>query len=238
MYKNYIFDLYGTLVDINTDEKSSKLWKKLSLFYCFNGAAYKSGELKKAYIKKVKENLNEIKHTKYPDFPIERVFKSLYKDKGVEANEELVKCTAQIFRSLSIKYLRLYDGVIELLEELKKKNKNIYLLSNAQRIFTLYEMKILGIDKYFDDIYFSADYHMCKPDRNFYNKIIEDKNLDISQSIMIGNDPECDINGAKAVGLDTLFIKSNLSPNGNYHVNSSYKITDGNVYNILSLIIK
>ena len=106
------------------------------------------------------------------------------------------------------------------MEELKKKNKNIYLLSNAQRIFTLYEMKSLGIDKYFDDIYFSSDYPMCKPDRNFYNTIIEDKNLDISQSIMIGNDPECDINGAKAVGLDTLFIKSNLSPNGNYHVNS------------------
>ena len=33
MYKNYIFDLYGTLVDINTDEDKSELWDKLSLFY-------------------------------------------------------------------------------------------------------------------------------------------------------------------------------------------------------------
>ena len=28
MYKNYLFDLYGTLVDIKTDEQSKKLWKK------------------------------------------------------------------------------------------------------------------------------------------------------------------------------------------------------------------
>ena len=57
-----------------------------------------------------------------------------------------------------------YDGVIELLDLLKKKNKKIYLLSNAQRIFTLYEMNILGIHKYFDGIYFSSDYNVCKPD--------------------------------------------------------------------------
>ena len=32
MYQNYIFDLYGTLVDIHTNEKKAYLWKKLSLF--------------------------------------------------------------------------------------------------------------------------------------------------------------------------------------------------------------
>lgn len=28
MYQNYIFDLYGTLVDIHTNEKKAYLWKK------------------------------------------------------------------------------------------------------------------------------------------------------------------------------------------------------------------
>ena len=32
MYSNYIFDLYGTLIDINTDESSNEFWYKLSLF--------------------------------------------------------------------------------------------------------------------------------------------------------------------------------------------------------------
>ena len=33
MYQNYIFDLYGTLVDIHTNEKKAYLWKKMSLFF-------------------------------------------------------------------------------------------------------------------------------------------------------------------------------------------------------------
>ncbi len=33
MYRNCIFDLYGTLVDIHTDEVKPELWEKLALFY-------------------------------------------------------------------------------------------------------------------------------------------------------------------------------------------------------------
>ena len=32
MYDTCIFDLYGTLVDIRTDENKEELWEKLSLF--------------------------------------------------------------------------------------------------------------------------------------------------------------------------------------------------------------
>ena len=30
---NYIFDLYGTLVDIHTDESDTAIWEKLAMFY-------------------------------------------------------------------------------------------------------------------------------------------------------------------------------------------------------------
>ena len=33
MYKNYVFDFYGTLVDIRTDEEKKEIWDKLSLLY-------------------------------------------------------------------------------------------------------------------------------------------------------------------------------------------------------------
>ncbi|MBM6861524.1 HAD family hydrolase, partial [Clostridium saudiense] len=158
MYKNYIFDLYGTLVDINTDENKVELWEKLSLFYSLKGAIYGAEELKNTYLEKVKNEIELIKDSKYPDFPLEKVFYSLYEDKGITASDEIVEDTAQFFRVLSINYINLYDGVIELLEKLKAKGKKIYLLSNAQRVFTLFEMRMLGIEKYFDDILFSADY--------------------------------------------------------------------------------
>jgi len=42
--------------------------------------------------------------------------------------------------------------------------------------------------------------------------LIDKYNLDITKSVMIGNDGISDIAGAKSVGLDTFYIHSNISP--------------------------
>lgn len=238
MYKNYIFDLYGTLVDINTDEDNPILWDKLSMFYSFKGAKYSKEELKESYKNKVNKELSLIKNTNFPDFPLDKVFLSLYEEKGVKVSKDTVLDTSHMFRILSIKYLRLYDGVIEFLEELKRKNKKIYLLSNAQSLFTAYEMKVLDIEKYFDGIIFSADLGICKPDGQFYNAILNKFNLDKKNSIMIGNDSLCDIEGAFNCGLDSLYIHSNLSPDVNSKLKSTYSILDGDFRKVSSMILK
>ena len=47
-YDNYVFDLYGTLVDIHTQEDDYVLWEKLALFYGYYSAIYEPEELKAA----------------------------------------------------------------------------------------------------------------------------------------------------------------------------------------------
>ena len=49
MYKNYIFDLYGTLIDINTDEWCDDLWKKMAILYGYKGTHYTYDELNSEY---------------------------------------------------------------------------------------------------------------------------------------------------------------------------------------------
>ncbi|POO86641.1 HAD family hydrolase [Clostridium sp. 3-3] len=238
MYKNYIFDLYGTLVDINTDEESFEFWYKLSLFYSFKGAKYTPEDLKITYDSKVKKLQESFTNTIYPDFPLEKIFKELYEDKAVVPSNELIENTAHVFRILSIKHLKLYDGAIELLRCLKESGKKIYLLSNAQRIFTSYEMRVLDIEKYFDDIFFSSDYNICKPEKTFFDALLTKHNINVNESIMIGNDPICDIDGAKNVGLSSLYIHSNLSPEITGHVDSTYTLMDMNLRNVIKTIIK
>ena len=46
--------------------------------------------------------------------------------------KELSVHTGQFFRVMSTEYIKLYPGTKEMLKELKKAGKNIYLLSNAQ----------------------------------------------------------------------------------------------------------
>ncbi|MCD8336280.1 MAG: hypothetical protein LUD18_03225 [Lachnospiraceae bacterium] len=160
-YDNYIFDLYGTLVDIHTDENLPELWKKLSLFYGYYGAHYTPDELRMAWNMLTDQYRQEAETAaskqaslemavrpncataqkqgkrekeKYPfraaqgyeaspEIDITRVIQALYSLKGVSASQELAVHTGQFFRVLSTEYIRLYDGTVPMLEELRANGK-------------------------------------------------------------------------------------------------------------------
>ena len=50
-YRHCIFDLYGTLVDIRTDERSPRLWARMAELYRRNGAACRPEELREGIVK-------------------------------------------------------------------------------------------------------------------------------------------------------------------------------------------
>lgn len=226
-YESYIFDLYGTLVDIRTDEERQELWDKLALFYGYYDAHYTPEELKRRYGELVsgkeaalKERLDgeaavhkkDDVHESHPEIKIEQVFAALFKEKGVEADETLAVHAGQFFRILSTEYVRLYDGVDKVLKTLRAAGSKVYLLSNAQRIFTEYEMHTLGIADYFDDILISSEYGVKKPDIRFFEALIGKHRIDVGRAIMIGNDAKSDIFGAQNAGIATCYIHSNISP--------------------------
>lgn len=217
-YQNCIFDLYGTLVDIHTDEMRPRLWEELALWYRENGADYRAEELKEAYFRTVrqmeggKQSLRSDAHEAHPEIQIELVFQALYRQKGIAAGPELSVLTGEKFRSSSLDYIRLYSGAEELLKALRANGQKVWLLSNAQRIFTSFEMRMLGIEPLFDGIYLSSDYGCKKPDRRFFDLLLTERGIPVESAIMIGNDGICDIQGAQAAGLSTLYIRSNISP--------------------------
>lgn len=219
-YRNYIFDLYGTLVDIRTDEADRGLWEHMSLFYGYYGACYKAEELHRAYLALVNTKEKSLKrehavrysHESYPEIPIEEVFRELYETKGVMPDQPLVIHTGQAFRAYSTKYIRLYAHAEELLAALREAGRGVYLLSNAQRIFTEYELYYLGIHDLFDGILISSDEGCKKPDERFYRLLQERYGLEMTESLMIGNDMDTDIAGAASVGMDSFYIHSAISP--------------------------
>lgn len=217
-YQDCIFDLYGTLVDIHTDERQPQLWEKLADWYRENGAAYAPEELQDAYFQTVREmkggkaSLRNDAHEAHPEIQIEYVFQLLYRQKGIEAGLDLSIRTGERFRKYSLDYIRLYSGAEELLKALRANGQRVWLLSNAQHIFTAYELETLGIEPLFDGIYLSSDYGCKKPDRRFFDVLLKEREIQPESAIMIGNDGVCDIQGARGAGLSTLYIRSNISP--------------------------
>lgn len=214
MYKDLIFDLYGTLVDIHTEE-NDLVWEKTALYFGYYGAHYSPQELKSAFETQIRQR--QIKagqsYECFPDIPFEEILEQLFRDRGITENvEQLALNAAQLFRICSTEYIRLYPGVLDALKKLRQKGHRLWLLSNAQRVFTEYELRHLGLLDAFDGIYISSTFGFRKPDRRFYEALIREQNLDIRSCLMIGNDRETDIAGAKNAGLHTLYMHTALTP--------------------------
>ena len=213
-YTDLIFDLYGTLVDIHTEEDDA-VWEKTALYFGYYGARYTGAELRSAFQAAMAEKKAKAgqSYECFPDLPFEPVMAQLFRAKGVEENaEELGKNASQLFRIASTEYIRLYPGVTDALKILREKGYRLWLLSNAQRVFTAYELNHLGLAPYFDGIYLSSDFACRKPDIRFFSALLEEQQLDPKNCLMIGNDLDTDIAGAKNAGLDTLYMHTNLTP--------------------------
>lgn len=217
-YENYIFDLYGTLIDIRTDEEDPKLWEALANYYCEQNASYTADEIRLGYMKFVKEELE-----KSEEIQVEKVFQKLFAQKDMEVNDELILDICRFFRDTSTQRLRLYEWSLPILKTLKENGKKVFLLSNAQRSFTYHEMEKLGIVSYFDRIYISSDHGVKKPNPKFFRILIEQEALDVKESLFLGNDQNCDILGAQGVGMDTWYVHTDCSPEYTDQVKATYE---------------
>ena len=213
-YTDLIFDLYGTLVDIHTEE-NDLVWEKTALYFGFYGAHYTTEELRSAFHAELRAREAKAgqSYECFPDIPFEQILATLFRAKGIEEMaDELGINAAQLFRICSIEYVNLYPGALDALADLRKKGYRLWLLSNAQRIFTEYELRHLGLGEQLDGIYISSDYRCRKPDTRFYQALIDEQGLKIENCLMIGNDRFTDIAGAKTLGMATLYMHTNLTP--------------------------
>lgn len=222
MYDNYIFDLYGTLVDIRTNENKASLWKYMAGYMTLQGAPYSAAELRKRYRTLLSDQCRKQYEEHKPLIPeltqdqievdLSQVFSNLYHEKGVELTAQMFADCALMFRTVSLNHLRLYEGAEPLLKELRRQGKRVYLLSNAQRLFTEPELRSLGIYDVFDDVMISSDIGFKKPSPLFYGALLEKNSLDPKASVMIGNDWQADAWGAHNCGLSCMYIHTAQSP--------------------------
>ncbi len=64
----------------------------------------------------------------------------------------------------------------------------------------------VGIEKYFKKFFTSQELGAKKPDKKFYQEILEQLNLNPCEVIVVGNDYYKDIEPAKSVGMWTILI--------------------------------
>ncbi len=235
-YDNYIFDLYGTLIDIHTDEEQPQLWEKMADYLKEHfDSIYEPKALRKRYLEicaEEEKKLQKENHAKWPEIRIEKVWIRLIGEglidgtaksddtrrnsdnngkivmSDISENSPEIRALCVFFREASRDKLVVYDGVIETLDKLRKAGKGIYLLSNAQRAFTEKELEIAHLTEYFDDIFISSDKGIKKPQKEFLEKLIKENTLISDNCVMIGNDLLSDVGVAFANGINSVFLNT------------------------------
>lgn len=200
---NFIFDLYGTLIDIKTDEEKESFWRNLSVFLNQNEEDW--GRLKTEYFELCASQRKP--DSQEPD--LENVFEEMLSYRGSAPMDG--RTLARAFRRLSREKFQLFPYVKEMLQSLKTCGAGVYLLSNAQACFTRDELDETGLTPLFDEIILSSEVGWKKPSEKIFKIAFDRFSLRPQDCVYVGNDLRDDVLGANAVGMKTVYIPTEQS---------------------------
>jgi len=201
-----LFDLYGTLVDIWTDESDPSVYYTLCKFLNYYGVSFEPGELAARYQESAAAQLME-RPIPYAEIDVFLVFEEILAD-GLKKTPErtLVICLARLFRSLTSRRLGLFPDTQPALEELGARYR-LGVVSDAQWVFSEPEIRFLGLEKYLETIVLSSRYFIRKPDPQIYSHALRAMKLQPSQALYVGNDFYHDVPGPQAIGMPVALIQ-------------------------------
>lgn len=123
-------------------------------------------------------------------------------------DRELAKKLGEDYVNISARKTHLFPNSHEVLSYLKQKYK-LYIITNGFHEVQIKKIENSNLRKYFQKIITSETAGVQKPHEQIFRYALEQANAKIEEAIMIGDDIEGDIKGAKAIGLDQVFFNPN-----------------------------
>lgn len=194
LIKNLIFDLGGVVLNIDYDGPSKALAQMgITNFYDYYSKAKQDNifnDFEKGLISpaQFRENINKFFNLKLSDKELDAIWNAII--------------------------LNFPKENIELLLSLRKHYKT-YLLSNTNKIhFDFYTEQlrvVYGItwEDLFDNVFFSHEMGLRKPDFDMYNKALEQAGINAQESLFV-DDLIVNIESAKNCGIHTIWFKDTM----------------------------
>jgi len=193
--KNIIFDFGGVIIDID-------YWKSINAFIELGG-----------------ENFDRI----YSQAGQTELFDEL--DKGSIPADEFINKLQKLFppdvttKMINDAWNAILIGIpahrIHLLEKIRNHYR-IFLMSNTNTIHYTEYIKELrkkygyeSLSCLFEKVYLSFELGMRKPDEKFFKLILEENNLNATETLFI-DDSEQNLPPAESFGINTLFLKKGM----------------------------
>lgn len=128
-------------------------------------------------------------------------------------NSSIIMETSFAFCKEFMKYVRIDQDTLEILNELHKKYK-LGIVSNfaiPECVISL--LKRDNIEKFFSVIIVSGAVNKRKPNKEIFQTALDSLKVDSSETIFVGDTLDADIKGAKDLGMTTIFIERRVQKN-------------------------
>lgn len=219
-----LFDVNGTLIDIETDEEVKDIYRAISHFLTYQGISLRRREIHDLYFQLIQQQ-RAASAEAFPEWDVVQVWRELLHNKAsdytrslpLEKQELLPLFLAELHRSMARKRLHLYDEVQETLDQLRP-HYQMAVVSNAQSVYAVPELRAVGLLHYFNPIIVSGDYGYSKPDPRLFQTALDVLHVQPEQALFLGNDVYRDISGAQQVGLKAILVsydQDNIPPQTN-----------------------
>lgn len=205
-YKVLLWDLDGTLWDLHTNTglalqqlfdkyRTSHFaladWNHFKLAYAkYNDrvwALYREGKI-------AKEDLRT------------RRFRELFEEVKATYTEAFVETFADEFLEIAPRLPHTLPGAKEMLAYAKEKGYKQVILTNGFMEVQGFKMEAAGIREFFSDIIYSEEAGVRKPNKGIFDLALSRVGCTAEEALMIGDDWDADILGARGAGIDQVFL--------------------------------
>ena len=227
-YKHIFFDLDRTLWDFdkNSSETLKEIFIELKLHDYFSSVAqfleiyYKHNDkLWEGYRlgKLSKEDLRSLR------------FDLTLRDVNV-INPELADIIGKYYVRIIADKTYLQPFAFEILNYLQPKYY-LYILTNGFRDTQLDKLEKTGLSLFFSRVFTSETIGFNKPHPEIFHRAVSSVNAKKNECLMIGDDFEVDIMGAKSYGIDQVFFNP-----GNLFINEKATYEINSLINLKSIL--
>jgi putative hydrolase of the HAD superfamily len=215
-----LFDVNGTLIDIETDEWMEQAYRAIAHYLTYQGFDLHRGDVRDLYFKIMKEQFAASSEI-YPEFDVVAVWREVLRRCGTawtrslapEKLRQMPLFLAEMQRGISRKRLLAFPQTLEILTQLKTRYR-LAVVSDAQSAYGAPELRAVGLAGLFDPIVISGDYGYRKPDPRLFQTALTKLQVRPQEAIFVGNDRFRDVHGARQVGMKTILFCPNGNPGG------------------------
>jgi putative hydrolase of the HAD superfamily len=214
--KAVLFDLGHTLINYHNDwrDPERRAAANVARRVCDASPDGADPAQVSKYLLELLEQGRKVKLEQHLEIPLVDVLGNCFNRFAVAEDEELMQQSLEEFYAVLLEHRDLVPGTQEMLEYVKDSGYAIGLVSDVAwglpSYFPQRDMKHYQLDHYFDDLVFSTDVGLRKPNPKIFKIALFNVGASPSETFFVGNNLQADILGALNVGMTAVLKESDF----------------------------